>query len=109
MLINVKGKHVEITDALREHAEEKVNKLPRYYNSLNQVDVLVDGRDGGHQSVEVIARAEHNRIFVGKEEGNDTYTCIDMAVHKVESQLRKHKEKERNTKHKVVDRQDLNQ
>ena len=109
MLVNIKGKHIEITDAIREHAEEKVNKLPRYYNSLNQVDVLVDGRDGGHQSVEVIARAEHNRIFVGKEEGNDTYACIDLAVHKVERQLTKHKEKERNAKHNVVDKQDLNQ
>ena len=49
--------------------------------------------------MEVIARAEHNLVFVGSDVGDDMYTCIDMAVHKVERQLTKHKEKERNKKH----------
>ena len=42
--IEITGKHVEITDALRKHAEDKVSKFPRYYNSVNQVQVSYRGR-----------------------------------------------------------------
>ena len=32
--IEVTGKHVEITDALRKHAHDKVSKFPRYYSNV---------------------------------------------------------------------------
>ena len=99
MLFTMTGKHIDVTDAMRSHAEEKVSKLPRYYNGINQVEVVVDGSAGGQFSVEVIARGEHSNVFVASETGDDTYTCIDLAVHKLERQLSKKKEKERNHKH----------
>jgi ribosomal subunit interface protein len=90
---------MEITEALRTHAEEKTAKLPKYYNSINQVEVILDGKDGGSISAEVIARAEHSNIFVVTETGDDAYTCIDIAVHKLERQIRRKKTKQRNNKH----------
>jgi putative sigma-54 modulation protein len=100
LLFTISGKHVEITEAIRRHAEEKTSKLPKYYNSINQVEVIIDGNHGGsNTSVEVIARAEHSKVFVGTETGEDAYRCIDMAVHKLERQLRKVKSKERDNKH----------
>lgn len=99
MLFTITGKHIEITQAIREHAEEKASKLPKYYNSINQVEVVIDGSEGGNVNVEVIARAEHSKVFVGTETGEDAYRCIDMAVHKIEGQLRKVKSKERDNKH----------
>ncbi|MGD8786026.1 MAG: ribosome-associated translation inhibitor RaiA [Phycisphaerales bacterium] len=98
MLFTISGKHIEITEAIRKHAEEKTSKLPKYYNSINQVEVIVDGNQGGGTSVEVIARAEHSKVFIGTERGEDTYRCIDMAVHKIERQLRRTKSKERDNK-----------
>lgn len=99
MLFTISGKHIEITEAIKAHAQEKTSKLPKYYNSINQVEVIVDGGQGGKTSVEVIARAEHSKVFVGTETGEDTYRCIDMAVHKLERQLRRVKGKERDDKH----------
>ncbi len=99
MLFTISGKHIEITQAIREHAEEKTSKLPKYYNSINQVEVIIDGSQGGSTSVEIIARAEHSKVFVGTETGEDAYRCIDMAVHKIERQLRRAKSKERDDKH----------
>ena len=100
MLFTITGKHVEISPAVRSHAEDKTSKLPRYYDSINQVEVIVEAAKGGNSSVEVIARAEHSKVFVGKEAGEDVYRCIDLAVHKIEEQLRRRKEKERDDKHK---------
>lgn len=99
MLFTITGKHIEITEAIRNHAEEKTSKLPKYYNSINQVEVIIDGSPGGSATVEVIARAEHSKVFVGTESGEDAYRCIDMAVHKIERQLRRVKSKERDNKH----------
>ena len=98
MLFTITGKHFEITDRIRDHAEEKTSKLPKYYDSITQIEVIIEG-NGADQGVEIIARAEHSNVFIAKESGDDTITCIDMAVHKLESQLRKKKQKQRNNKH----------
>ncbi len=100
MLFTISGKHIEISPDIRSHAEDKTSKLPKYYDSINQVEVIIDAGKSGIASVEVIARAEHSKVFVGKEAGEDVYRCIDLAVHKIEEQLRRRKEKERDNKHK---------
>ena len=99
MLFTISGKHIEITQAIRKHAEEKTAKLPKYYNSINRVEVIIDGGKVGSTSVQIIARAEHSNIFIANETGQDAYRCIDLAVHKLERQLRRKKTKERNNKH----------
>ena len=99
MLFTISGKHIEITEAIKAYAEEKTSKLPKYYNSINQVEVVIDGGQGSKTSVEIIARAEHSKVFVGTQTGEDAYRCIDMAVHKLERQLRRAKSKERDNKH----------
>lgn len=100
MVITISGKHVEVTEAIRNHTEEKVEKLPKYYDSISQIEVIIEGNEGGRQSVEIIVHADHNDLLIAKESGTDTYTCIDVAVHKMERQLRKAKEKQRG--HKAV-------
>ena len=57
MLFTISGKHIEITEAIRRHAEEKTSKLPKYYNSINQVEVIIDDEPGGDTSVEIIQGA----------------------------------------------------
>jgi len=99
LLFTISGKHIEITESIKKHAEDKASKLPKYYNSISHVEVIIDGNQGSGMSVEVIARAEHSKTFVGTEAGEDAYRCIDMAVHKLERQLRRAKSKERDNKH----------
>jgi putative sigma-54 modulation protein len=98
MIVTITGKHVEITDAIRAHAEGKVEKLPRYYDSITQIEIVLEGHEGCMQCVEILVHAEHNDLLIAKETGTDTYACIDAAVHKMERQLRKAKEKQRDHK-----------
>jgi putative sigma-54 modulation protein len=98
--VRIISKHIEITDAIRAKIEEKISKLPKYYNSVNDVEVIVEGNEGGiAKSVEIIARSEHNHVFVAKHVGEDMYVCVDEAERKIERQLTKHKQKERDNKH----------
>ena len=42
LLFTITGKHIEVTDAIRAHALEKTSKLPKYYNSIDQAEVIID-------------------------------------------------------------------
>ena len=99
MLFNITGKHIDITEAIKNHAQQKTAKMTKFYNSVNQVEVIIDGSLGAQNSVEIIARAEHSKVFVASESGDDVYRCIDLAAHKLERQLRRKKTRERNNKH----------
>jgi putative sigma-54 modulation protein len=99
LLFTITGKHIEITEAIRKYAEEKTSKLPKYYNGVNHVEVIIDGEQSGKTSVEILAMGEHSKIFVVTETSEDIYRCIDAAVHKLERQLRRKKGKERDNKH----------
>ena len=102
MLFTISGKHTDVPESVKSYAEEKAAKLPKFYDVINQIEVVVDGKEGskeaGNIAVEIIARAKRRKIFVVKEKGNDVYACIDLATHKLEQQLRKIKTKERDKK-----------
>ena len=99
MLFTISSKHIDITEAIKKHAEEKSARFQKYYDSINRVEVIINGNKTGNTTVEIIASAEHNKIFIGKGTGEDAYKGIDAAAHKLERQLRRKKGKERDNKH----------
>jgi putative sigma-54 modulation protein len=99
LIFTITGKHIEITDALKEHAENKTAKLPKYYNRIDKIEMVIDGSDGGKKKVEIIVKGGHKNLFVVRESGDEVYSCIDIAVHKLEMQLHKKKSKERDNKY----------
>jgi len=101
MQINVRGKQIEVTQPIREYAESKVAKLPRYFDRVQEIDVFIGKYDQHQFEVEILIEAEHTDSFVVKVKGIDLYKCIDEAVSKGERQLTDHKEKLRNRKHNV--------
>ena len=100
MLFTITGKHVDVPQAVKKYAEDKTSKLPKFYNIINQIEVIIDGKQGSDIALEIIARGEHKKVFVVKEKCSDVYAAIDLASHKLEQQLRKIKKKERNKKHR---------
>ena len=98
MNISVVGRHVEIHDAFRDFAEQKASKLPRYYDRIQSIEVVVD-RESDLYSVEMIVQAAGTNSFVAKEVGAEMRACVDLLIDKMERQLTRHKEKHRNRKH----------
>jgi len=108
LLFTISGKHIDITEALRAYAEEKTSKFPKHFDDINQNDAILDCEPGGNISVEIIVRAKLNKTFVITETSEDAYKSIDLAAHKMERQLRKSKEKQRDS-HKHINNQTENQ
>ena len=98
MVITVTGRHMDVTPALKSFAEEKTNKLTKYYDRIQEIEVIFDAQKDG-TSVEVIVNAEHNDVFIARMGNGDAYAQLDQCVEKLERQLSDHKKKHRNRKH----------
>ena len=106
MLFTISGKHIDITEALRAHAEEKTSKFPKHFDDISHVEVVIDSQPGDKISAEIIVKAKQNKTFVVTEISEDAYKSIDLAAHKMEGQLRKTKEKQRDShKHNATGKQ----
>ena len=98
MIVTVASRHMEVTPALKTFAETKANKLLKYYDRIQEIEVILDaGKD--RTSVEIIVNAEHKNMFIAHHHDGDAYACIDGCVDKLERQLTEHKKKHRNRKH----------
>ena len=98
MQIQVTGRHVEITDDVRDYVRDKVAKLPRFYDRIHEVEVVLD-HESEQFTAEMIVRAGREHTFVARETGPDTFALIDLVIEKLERQLTRQKEKYRNRKH----------
>lgn len=94
MQIQVTGRHVELTDDVRDYVTSKAQKLPRFYDRIHEIEVVLD-HESEQFSAEVIVRADRKHTFVARETGPDTFALIDLVIEKLERQLTKHKEKNR--------------
>ncbi len=97
MRIDVIGRHMEITDPIREYAEGKVGKLTKYYDGLQQVTVTLSKASPNHNTseyqAELVLDVEKHDDFVSHATGRDTYAAIDLVCEKGERQLREFKER----------------
>ena len=102
MNVVVASRHMEVTPALKTFAEQKVSKLTKYYDRIQEIEVVINaGKDLGKDStqVEVIVNAEHKNMFFAHHTDGDAYACIDACVNKLERQLSEHNKMYRNRKH----------
>ncbi|MEM9064548.1 MAG: ribosome-associated translation inhibitor RaiA [Planctomycetota bacterium] len=100
MRTEVIGRQIEITDAIREHAEGKVEKLLRHFDQVQQVTFTVTHQEHNAQApfdVELLIVVEHHDDFVSTAKDADLYAAIDQAVNKGSRQLTDHKEKLRDS------------
>lgn len=94
MNIVVKARHMDATDALRQYAESKVSKLPRFYNHIQSIEVTLD-MEANQPTVEIVATARRRNTFVATHRDEDMYACVDQCLDKIAEQIRRHKDKVR--------------
>lgn len=98
MQVTVSGRHMGVGDALREYCQRKSERLIRFYDRIQAIEVILDGKNG-HHTAEIIVRIDGTQPFVASEQHEDVYAAMDLLLDKIERQLRRHKEKLRNRKH----------
>lgn len=94
MNIIVAGRHIEITDALRERVTEKVGKLARHFDQVQKAQawLRVEPYPGRNHVAEVTLWAD-GVVLRGEEASGDMYASIDLVVDKLEKQISKFRSK----------------
>lgn len=91
MKVDITGRHIDVTEGLRTHAEDKLAKLERFLDGSAEAHVVLFIEK--HRHVAEIQVKHKIGTFAGTEETGDLYVSIDGVVDKLEKQIRRFKDK----------------
>ncbi len=91
MKLTVAGRKIEITDAIRDHLHNKMDKTIKELGEKADVHVALSVEKRRHFA-EITVKTKGFTVH-SHDETSDLYTSMDKALEKVEKQLRKHKDK----------------
>jgi len=91
MQVSVTGHHVEVTESLKNHVEEKINKLKRHFDNVTDVHVILTV-EKLEQKAEATVQISGAKLFADDVQ-EDMYQAIDNMVDKLDRQIIKYKEK----------------
>lgn len=103
--INIVGKHIEITDAIRNYVWEKLSRIERIAEQIIDVTVTLDSQKL-EQSCSILMNFIHFHLKVGASTDN-MYAAIDKAVDRVISLVRRYKTKLQSHRAKHVSTVDI--
>ncbi|MCG8401939.1 MAG: ribosome-associated translation inhibitor RaiA [Firmicutes bacterium] len=91
MNVLVRGRNVDVTNALKEYVVKRVGKLDKFLDGIADVTVVLVVEGDSHK-VEVTIPV-NGMILRGEEATGDMYASIDLVVEKLEKQIEKYKGK----------------
>lgn len=94
---------LETSDALKDYAAKKIEKLSNHFNSL--MSAVVRFRTEKLDQVAEFTLHGDGVQFIATDKAHDLYAAIDMVEAKLERQIRKHKEKHLGKKHRSLPQQ----
>ncbi|MDY3973378.1 ribosome hibernation-promoting factor, HPF/YfiA family [uncultured Veillonella sp.] len=89
MKVSVRGKNLEVTQALREYLEKRVEKLARYFGSPFDIQAVLSV-EKENRVVELTCFVE-GIVLRGVSSNADMYAAIDLVVDKIVRQIHKYK------------------
>lgn len=91
MQLNITFRQLDPIDSLKNYAREKVERVNKYLDKAGEAHVVLSlERHLHHADISI-----HSGSFLlrGKEKSEDMYASIDLAMDKIEKQLKRYKEK----------------
>ena len=91
MQTSVTFKNLDPSDHLKSYAGEKLDRLDKFLDNPAEASVVLTVEKFRHIAEITVIGDRLN--LIGKEETNDMYSAIDMALDKLEKQIKKSKQK----------------
>ncbi len=101
----ISGKHMQLTESLKEYAESKLSRVRKYFDHIIEMDVVlsvVPNRERERRNVAEATVWANGIVFRAHAESEDMYAAIDELSEKLDKQLRRYKEKIMDKKHTRV-------
>ena len=103
MSLNISGRHLEITPAIREYVLNKMARISRHFDNVIDTQVVLSVEKLEH-TAEVTMRLRGKDIHCEAKDEN-LYAAIDLLADKIDRQVIKYKTKVQNHAHEPVKRQ----
>jgi putative sigma-54 modulation protein len=98
MQVTVTGRHLEATEALKQYASERFNRLEKYLPDNSNATITLSVVKKVHHIAEAMIKAD-GVLIQASEETEEMYSSIDLLFEKIERRVRKYKEKLTDHKH----------
>ncbi len=93
MQISVTFRHVDSSEALKDYVIKKLGKMDKYIDTPLEANVVLGIEKFRHQA-DITVMGDGLKIK-GREETGDMYSAIDLALEKIEKQLKRCRERPR--------------
>ncbi len=100
MNLNITGRHVEVTPAIRDYVNAKLDRVIRHFDNVTSVAVILSV-EKLLQKAEVTLHVRGKDIYVESEE-SDLYAAIDAMSDKLDRQVQKYKQKQSDHNHEAL-------
>lgn len=91
MKIKITGRHIDVSNRLRDYAEKKIVRLEKHFQQLIDIHLILYIEKLDHIA-ELIITGDSVQ-FHAREKAADFYSALDLLVDKMESQVSRFKEK----------------
>jgi putative sigma-54 modulation protein len=98
MQLSVTFRHMEATDAIKDYARGKVERIKKYFPDPIMAHVVLTTERGYQHVADVNIQLHNGLIIKGRETTEDMYSSIDLVMDKIERQVLRYKEKIRHHK-----------
>lgn len=93
MNLTISGRHLEITDAIRTHVTDGLDRVKRHFDKVIDANVVLAIEKHRHRQIAEINLHANGLRINAKESSADLYASIDSALSKIERQVTRHKER----------------
>ena len=97
MNISLTGRHLELTDAIKAHMNTSIETLAKYNMDIISVNVVASAqtkKGKEHSVVEFVINLAHKNSIIIKQNDDDLYAAIDIAISRAQKAMRRMHDKE---------------
>lgn len=91
MNLQITGLHIEVTEALRKHINEKLARISRHSDNIISVNITLSTEKVEHKAAAQVHLAGKDLHVESVE--SDMYAAIDVLMDKLDRAVLQHKEK----------------
>jgi putative sigma-54 modulation protein len=103
MNISISGRQLELTDAIKTHINRSIETLNKFNMDIISVNVVASAqtkKGKEHSVVEFVINLAHKNSIIIKQNDDDLYTAIDIAISRAQKAMRRMHD--RDTSHQKV-------
>lgn len=91
MNLDITGRKIEITPAIRSFVEDNLNKISKFFPQINEVNLILTVQK--YRNIAELSIHTNNGTYTAVEETTDMYAAINTAFDKIKKQGRRKRKK----------------